>query len=270
MTLRIEPGAASRNYWRDLWSYRELMVFLAWRDLSVRYKQTALGVTWAVLRPAVTMLIFVAFRRLTGLPPTGVPDAILVLSAVLPWQFFSSALSEVSGCLVGNANLISKVYFPRLIVPLSAMATSAVDFLITLGMLALVMLWYGYAPTVKIFLLPALIVLTAILALGAGLLLSALNVQYRDFRYVVPFIVQLGLFVSPVAFTTANVPEDWRIIFSLNPLVGIIEGFRWCLLSDDVAFYAGPMLISVACTLVALAVGIWYFRRMERRFADVI
>ncbi len=268
--MRIEAGRASRRYWQDLWTYRELLGFLAWRDLSVRYKQTALGVAWAVIRPAFTMLVFIAFRKLAALPPSGVPDAILVLSAVLPWQLFSTAFSEVSGCLVGNANLISKVYFPRFLVPLAAMATSVIDFMVTLAMLALVMAWFGYAPTDKVVMLPLFVVLAACLALGAGVFFAALNVQFRDFRYVVPFVVQAGLFVSPVAFTLGDVPEAWRWLVALNPVTGIIEGFRWCLLGANAPFYPLATLTSVAITLAMFALGVWYFRRTERGFADVI
>jgi lipopolysaccharide transport system permease protein len=270
MTMRIEAGGGSLRYWRDIWTYRELLAFLAWRDLTVRYKQTALGVAWAVIRPAFTMLVFIAFRKLAALPPSGVPDAILVLSAVLPWQLVSTALTEVSGCLVGNANLISKVYFPRLLVPLASMATSVVDFLVTLAMLALVMIWLGYAPSMKVVLVPIFLVQAAGLALGAGVFFAALNVQFRDFRYVVPFVVQAGLFVSPVAFTLADVPEPWRWLVALNPVTGIIEGFRWCLLGANAPFYPLATLISVAMTLALLALGVWYFRRTERGFADVI
>ena len=270
MKLRIEPGGSSRHYWRDIWSYRELMYFLAWRDLSVRYKQTVLGVAWAVLRPGFTMLIFVAFRRLTNLPSSSVPDPILVLAAVLPWQFFSSSLGEISACLVGNANLISKVYFPRLIVPIASMATGIVDFLVTLCMLALVMAWYGYLPSANIIFLPLLVLLTGALALGLGLFLAALNVEYRDFRYVVPFVIQLGLFVSPVAFTTADVPEAWRAIYAINPLVGIIEGFRWCIVGGPMILQVQALVLSCLWALAGMALGVFYFRRLERGFADVI
>ncbi|MGZ5582352.1 MAG: ABC transporter permease, partial [Usitatibacter sp.] len=230
MSLVIEPGRAAKNYWGDLWRYRELMYFLAWRDLMVRYKQTAIGVAWALLRPALTMLVFVAFRRMVGLPRESVPEPILVLAAVLPWQFFSTALTESSGSVIGNANLISKVYFPRLIVPFATVMTSLVDFFITLGMLALLMLWYGFVPDSRVAALPLFVMLAFALSLGLGLFLAALNVEFRDFRYIVPFIVQFGLFISPIAFTTASVPERWRAIYALNPMVGIIDGFRWSLL----------------------------------------
>ena len=266
--LVIAPGTTARNYWRDLWRYRELLYFLAWRDIVVRYKQTTIGIAWALMRPALTMLVFVAFRKLAALPSTTVPAPVFVLAAVLPWQFFASALSESSGSLIGNANLISKVYFPRLIIPAAAVVTSLVDFAVTLGLLALIMAWYGVAPGWQIVALPAFVAMTFGLSLGLGLLLAALNVEYRDFRYVVPFIVQFGLFVSPVAFATADVPESWRLLYALNPLVGIIDGFRWSLLGG--ALDTGTVWVALAVTAATIAVGVWYFRKMECSFADVI
>ena len=226
--LIIEPGRGERNYWRDLWRFRELLYFLAYRDLLVRYKQTVIGVAWALLRPALTMMIFVAFRRMTKLAASDVvPDALLVYSALLPWQFFSTALTEASASLIGNANLISKVYFPRLLVPAGAVVTSLVDFGVTLGLLAVLMLWYRFVPGWQILFLPILVVLTFGVSVGTGLLLAALNVEYRDFRYIVPFIVQFGLYISPVGFSSNVVPEEWRLLYSLNPMVGVIDGFRW-------------------------------------------
>jgi lipopolysaccharide transport system permease protein len=270
MRLVLEPGRTARNYWRDLWRYRELMYFLAWRDVLVRYKQTAIGVAWALLRPALTMLAFLAFRRLAGIEPGAAPEAILVFAAVLPWQFFATALADSSGSLLASANLIAKVYFPRLIIPGAAVVTALVDFLLTLGLLAILMLWYGVAPGRPLLALPLFVLLAVGLALGLGLFLAALNVEYRDFRYVVPFIVQFGLFISPIAYTTADVPERWRTLYGLNPMAGIIDGFRWCILAghpppDPVA--AG---LAVAVTGASLVGGVWYFRRMERGFADVI
>ena len=270
MKLIIEPGRAARNYWGDLWRYRELMYILAWRDLAVRYKQTAIGIAWALIRPGLTMLVFVVFRRLVGIAPGSVPEPILVLAAVLPWQFFSAALSESSGSLIGNANLISKIYFPRLIIPCAAVVTSLVDFLITLGMLALLMLWYGFAPNWQLLALPLFVLLAFGLSVGLGLFFAALNVEYRDFRYVVPFIVQFGLFISPIAFTTANVPERWRTFYALNPLVGIIDGFRWSVLAGQTLLDFQSVGISATVTVLVLLMGVWYFRRMERSFADVI
>mgnify|MGYP003578910209 CR=1 FL=1 len=272
MHLVIEPGRSAAHYWRDLWRYRELMSFLAWRDIAVRYKQTAIGVVWAVIRPALTLLVFVAFRRMAGLRQDAgaVPDVVLVLAAVLPWQFFSSALAEASTSLIGNTGLISKVYFPRLIIPLSAVATAVVDFAITLVMLAVVMATFGVRPDVRVVALPLFIALCALLALGLGLLLAALTVTYRDFRYVVPFAIQLGLFVSPVAFETSQVPDRWRALYALNPLVGIIDGFRWSLLGGRVGVDPAVLAGSIAVTLLSLVAGVWYFRRTERGFADAI
>ena len=269
-TLVIEPGMAAKHYWRDLWHYRELVYFLAWRDTVVRYKQTVIGVAWALIRPALTMLVFVGFRRLVGLPSGSVPDPILVFAAVLPWQFFSGGLSESSGSLIGNANLISKIYFPRLLIPFAAVATTLIDFAITLGLLLALMLWYRFMPGWQIAALPFFVLLTFGLALGFGLLFAALNVEYRDFRYIVPFIVQFGLFVSPIAFSTADVPEKWRSLYALNPLVGIIDGFRWSLLGGRAVLDVASVGISIGVTAAVIVVGIWYFRRMESSFADLI
>ena len=271
MHLVIEPGLASANYWRDLWRYRELLYFLAWRDIAVRYKQTVIGVAWAILRPALTMLAFVGFRRLVGISGgAAVPDAILVFAAVLPWQYVSTAVTEASSSLLGNANLISKVYFPRLLVPFAAVATALADFAITLILLALLMAWYQVMPTVAILALPLFALLATLLAFGIGLFLAALNVKYRDFRYVVPFIVQIGLFVSPIAFTSADVPERWRPLYYLNPMVGVIDGFRWSILGDRAPLAMESLLSTVAMATIVTIVAVWYFRRTERGFADVI
>lgn len=270
MKLVIEPGRAAAHYWRDLWRYRELLYFLAWRDLLVRYKQTAIGVAWVLLRPALTMAVFVAFRRMLGAPAAAVPDPILVFCAVLPWQLCSTALVEAAASLIGNASLLSKVYFPRLIIPGAAVATVVVDFFVTLALLGLLMAWYQMAPSGTAVFLPLFVLLALALSLGLGLLLAALNVTYRDFRYIVPFLVQLGLFISPIAFTTADVPARWRAWYSLNPMVGIIDGFRWSLLGDRVALDPSAVAMSAAMTVILLVAGIAYFRRMERGFADAI
>jgi lipopolysaccharide transport system permease protein len=270
MKLVIEPGLAAAHYWRDLWRYRELMAFLAWRDVAVRYKQTAIGIAWALIRPALTLAAFVAFRRMVGIREGVMPEALLVLAAVLPWQFFSSALTETSASLIGNTSLIAKVYFPRMIIPVAAVATAFVDFLITLAMLGVMMAWYRIAPAPPLLALPLLILLTACLSLGLGLFLGALTVTYRDFRYVVPFLIQLGLFISPIAFSTAQVPEQWRTIYRLNPLVGIIDGFRWSISGGRTPLELDGLLLSVAVTAASLLFGMWYFRRVERAFADVI
>jgi lipopolysaccharide transport system permease protein len=270
MNLVIEPGYASATYWRDVWRYRELMYFLAWRDLAVRYKQTVIGVAWALIRPALTMMVFVLFRRLMGVERGAVPDAIFVLAAVLPWQFFSNALVEASASLINNTNLISKVYFPRLIVPTASVATAFVDFLITLGLLAVVMAWEGFVPSANIVALPLFVALAVALSIGLSVFLAALNVEFRDFRYVVPFIIQVGLFISPIAFSSANMPVRWRPLYALNPMVGIIDGFRWSLLGRGAAIDPITLGSSGLITVAALGFGIWYFRRMERNFADVI
>jgi lipopolysaccharide transport system permease protein len=270
MYLVIEPGVGSANYWRDLWRYRELLYFLAWRDLSVRYKQTLIGVSWAILRPALTLLVFVLFRRLIGFRAGEVPDVLLVLAAVLPWQFFANGLSESSNSLLNNTNLIAKVYFPRLLVPAASVATALVDFAITLGLLAVVMAWHGFAPGWTLLALPAFVILTLALAIGLGVLLAALNVEFRDFRYVVPFVIQVGLFISPIAFASSQVPERWQPLYFLNPLVGIIDGFRWSILGGRTPIDPASLGSSILVTVTSLAVGVWYFRRTERRVADVI
>ncbi|MGA7932921.1 MAG: ABC transporter permease [Kovacikia sp.] len=269
--LIIEAGRAERQYWKDLWRYRELLYFLSWRDILVRYKQTAIGIAWALIRPFLTMLVFsVVFGALAKLPSGGVPYPILVFSAMLPWQFFSNALSECSNSLIGNANLLSKVYFPRLIVPLSSVVVSFVDFLVA-GMILLgLMAWYNFVPSWRIVVLPLFIAIAFVASMGAGLWLAALNVKYRDFRYIVPFIVQLGTYISPVGFQSNIVPEHWRLLYSLNPMVGVIDGFRWAILGGNFSLYLPGFLLSLALVLLVLVTGIWYFRNVERTFADVI
>ena len=270
MKLIIEPGLAARNYWHDVWRYRELLYFLTWRDIAVRYKQTAIGVAWVLLRPAVTVLVFVGFRRIFGIESSGRSEAVLVFAGVLPWQFFSTALAASADSLIGNSSLISKVYFPRLIIPSAAVVTAFVDLLVMMGLLVVLMLWAGVVPSGRILMLPLFVLLTAGLSLGLGLLLAALNVEYRDFRFIVPFIIQFGLFISPVAYTIAEVPESWRRWYALNPLVGIIEGCRWCVLSGPSSLDIFAVASSLVITASALLLGTWYFRRMERSFADVI
>jgi lipopolysaccharide transport system permease protein len=271
MNLILEPGRAERHYWRDLWRYRELFYFLAWRDLLVRYKQTVVGVAWALLRPFLTMVVFtVIFGKIAGLPSGGVPYPILVFAGMLPWQFFSNALSESSGSLVSNANLISKVYFPRLIVPAGAVIVGFVDFLISFVIMAALMVWYGFLPGMQILTLPLWILLAFLAAIGPGLFITALNVKYRDFRYVIPFVVQFGLYVSPVGFRSDVVPEQWRLLYSLNPMVGVIDGFRWAICGGEFAIYWPGFAASLAITVFFLWFGIRYFRKTERTFADVI
>jgi lipopolysaccharide transport system permease protein len=270
--LLIEAGRGEKNYWRDLWRYRELFYFLAWRDILVRYKQTAIGIAWALVRPFLTMLVFTfIFSRVAKLPaPGSVPYALLVFAAMLPWQFFSTALSEASNSLIGNANLISKVYFPRLIVPAGSVITSFVDFLITLGLMAGMMAWYGFLPDWRLLTLPLFIALAFGSAFGAGLWLCALNVRYRDFRYIVPFIVQFGLYLSPVGFSSNIVPEGLRLIYALNPMVGVIDGFRWALLRGQSPLAPPALIASILVTSVLCLSGVWYFRRTEKTFADII
>lgn len=269
--LIIEAGRAEKQYWRDLWRYRELFYFLAWRDILVRYKQTAIGLAWALIRPLLTTIVFTfVFSNVAKLPSEGVPYPILVFAGMLPWQFFSNALAECSNSLIGNANLISKVYFPRLIVPASAVIVSFVDFLIS-GMILLgMMIWYNFVPDWHLFTLPIFVLIAFAAAMGAGLWLAALNVKYRDFRYIVPFIVQFGLYVSPVGFSSNVVPQQWRLLYSLNPMVGVIDGFRWAILRGNSQIDWQGFSLSMALVLLLFVSGIWYFRKTERTFADVI
>ena len=269
--LIIEAGRTEKQYWQDLWRYRELFYFLAWRDILVRYKQTAIGIVWALIRPFLTMVVFtVVFGQLAKLPSEGAPYPILVFSAMLPWQFFSNSLSECSNSLITNANLLSKVYFPRLVVPTSAVVVSFVDFMISGIILLALMAWYNFIPTWRILTLPLFIGVAFAASIGAGLWLASLNVQYRDFRFIVPFIVQFGLYVSPVGFSSSIVPEKWRFIYSLNPMVGVIDGFRWAILGGESQLYLPGFILSMGLVFLLLVSGIWYFRKMERTFADVI
>jgi len=270
-SLIIEAGRVERHYWADLWRYRELFFFLAWRDILVRYKQTALGAAWALLRPFLTMVVFsLVFGKLANMPSGGVPYPILVFAALLPWQLFANGFSEAGNSLISNANMISKVYFPRLVVPAATVIVSVVDYGISLLMLAAIMLWYGFMPSWQILALPLLTLMVVALAIGAGLLTAALNVRFRDFRFVVPFAIQLGLYISPVGFSSSIVPEKWRPIYSLNPMVGVIESFRWAILGNEYDFPWSSLISSLLVTLALLGVGITYFRRTEKAFADLI
>jgi lipopolysaccharide transport system permease protein len=269
--LIIEAGRTEGQYWLDLWHYWELFYFLAWRDILVRYKQTVIGIAWALIRPFLTMIVFtIVFGQLANLPSDGAPYPILVFAAMLPWQFFANALSECSNSLISNANLISKVYFPRLIVPASAVIVSFVDFMISGMILLALMAWYNFVPSWRILTLPLFVLIGFAAATGGGLWLSALNVKYRDFRYIVPFIVQFGLYISPVGFTSSIVPERWRLLYSLNPMVGVIDGFRWAILGGEAKFYWPGFTLSMALVVLLLVSSIWYFRKIERSFADVI
>jgi lipopolysaccharide transport system permease protein len=269
--LLIEPGRAEKNYWGDLWRYRELFYILAWRDLSVRYKQTVIGVVWAILRPLIAMVIFsVVFGRIAKMPSNGIPYPILVFAAMLPWQFFANALTEASNSLVTNTNLVSKVYFPRLIIPAGAVITSLLDLLIAAVLLGVLMIYFHFLPDWRLLTLPVFTLLAFLAALGPGLLLTALNVKFRDFRHVIPFIAQFGLFISPVGFSSEVIPENWRLVYSLNPMVGVINGFRWAICRGYSHIYLPGFMLSVMVIAFFLWLGVWYFRRTEKGFADVI
>ena len=270
-TIVIEAGRTENNYWTDLWRYRELFLILAWRDISVRYKQTIIGVAWAVIRPFLTMVVFtVIFGRIAGLPSNGIPYALMVFAAMLPWSLFSSALGEASNSLIGNERLISKVYFPRLIIPTATVVTAFVDFVISFLILLGLFAYYRFAPGWNILFLPLFVLLALLASLGPGLWITALNVKYRDFRYVIPFLVQFGLYVSPVGFSSSVIPAHWRFVYSLNPIVGVIDGFRWSILGVANPIYWPGFILSVAVVVCFLWRGIARFRKMERTFADLI
>ncbi len=268
----IEAGRAELHYWLDLWRYRELFRVLAWRDLSVRYKQTVIGVLWALIRPFLTMVIFtIIFGRIAKLPADGnAPYALMVFAGLLPWTFFSTGLSEASNSLINNDKLISKVYFPRLIVPVATVAVAFVDFLISFCILLGLMAWYRYLPDWRIVFLPIFTLMAFLVSVGPSLWLSALNVKYRDFRYIIPFVVQLGLYVSPVGFSSNVVPAEWQLVYSLNPMVGVIDGFRWCIIGGGGALYLPGLLVSVIVAAFFVWFGMRQFRRTERSFADLI
>ena len=269
--LVIEAGRTESQYWKDLWAYRELFYFLAWRDILVRYKQTVFGVAWALLRPLLTMVVFtVVFGKLAQLPSEGAPYPILVFAAMLPWQFFSGSLQQCSNSLINDRRLISKVYFPRLIVPMGAVIVSFVDFLVAGSILLGLMAWYDFVPSWRIVTLPLFVLVAFAATVGGGLLFAALNVKYRDFRYVVPFVIQLGLYISPVGFSSTVVPEKWRLLYSLNPMVGVIDGFRWAILGEGSTLYWPGFGLSLVGIGLLLTISIRYFRKTERTFADVI
>lgn len=270
--LVLEAGHIDRRYWRDLWDYRELFAILAWRDLAVRYKQTVIGAAWAVVRPLITMVIFtVVFGRLAKMPTDGhTPYPVMVFAGMLPWFLFSTILSDASASLVANTNLIGKVYFPRLIVPAATIAVALADFAITFVLMLAMMAWFRFWPDWRILLLPLFVIYAVLASLGPSLLMTAMNVKYRDFRYVIPFVLQFGLYVSPVGFSSKAVPEQWRLLYSLNPAVGVIDGFRWCLLGGQAQLYAPGFLLSLGVTALFLWWGIAYFRRTERTFADLL
>ena len=268
----LEAGRAEKNYWRDLWHYRELFAILAWRDVAVRYKQTVIGITWAIIRPFLTMIVFtVIFGHIAKLPTDGeVPYPILVFAGMLPWFLFSSILSEASNSLVSNSNLISKVYFPRIIIPVASAVVALVDFGLNFVILMLLMSWLEFLPSWHITFLPVFIMLAVFASLGPALWLTSLNVKYRDFRFVIPFIIQFGLYVSPIGFSSAAIPENWRLLYSLNPVVGLIDGFRWCILGGNSPLYLPGFLLSL-CVIVFFAwFGVRHFRSTERTFADIV
>lgn len=270
-SLLIEAGRTERHYWADLWRYRELFYFLAWRDILVRYKQTVIGILWALLKPLLTMVVLtIIFGKLAKLPSDGLPYPVLVFVGMLPWQFFSTAVADAGNSLVSNANMISKVYFPRLIVPTSAVIVNLSDFIISGFILAVLMFWYGVVPDWRLVALPLFVLVAFATSMGLGLLIAALNVKYRDFRHIVPFIVQFGLYLSPVGFSSSIVPERWRLLYSLNPMVGVIDGFRWALLAGNPPLYWPGVLVSVSVAALMLVGGIVYFRKTEQSFADVI
>jgi lipopolysaccharide transport system permease protein len=268
----IEAGRAERHYWLDLWRYRELFRVLAWRDLSVRYKQTIIGILWALLRPFLTMVVLtVIFGRIAKLPTDGnAPYAVMVFAGILPWTLFSTGLSEASNSLINNTGLISKVYFPRLIIPIATVVVAFVDFIISFGILLVLMGWYRFAPDWRILVLPVFALLAFFASVGPALWITSLNVKYRDFRYVIPFIVQFGLYVSPVGFSSSVVPEQWRLLYSLNPMVGVIDGFRWCILRGQSELYPPGLLVGVAMIAFFLWFGVRQFRKTEKSFADLI
>jgi lipopolysaccharide transport system permease protein len=269
--LVIEAGKTEGQYWKDIWRYRELFYFLSWRDILVRYKQTVIGIAWSLIRPILTMIVFtIVFGKLAKLPSEGVPYPILVYTALLPWQFFSNSLSESSNSLITNSNLLSKIYFPRLILPTSSVIVGIVDFLISFVILIGLMVWFQFVPQWRILALPFFLALALVTSLGFGLWLAALNVKYRDFRYIVPFIVQFGLYISPVGFSSAIVPEKWRLLYSINPMVGVIDGFRWAILGQSIKLYWPGFILSLVLTVVIFLSGLRYFRNTERVFADVI
>ena len=269
--LRIKAGARNKLYVRDLWEYRELFFFLAWKDILIRYKQTVLGILWAIIQPVFSMLVMTfVFEQMAGFSSDNVPYAIWVFVATVPWQFFSSAFSSASNSLIGNSNLLTKVYFPRLIIPVSAVITALVDTLISIVILFILMLGFGYAPTWRIVMMPVFLLAIFIVALGAGLIIAAINVKYRDFKYIVPFIVQFGMYISPVGYDSAEIKgSTLRLLYSLNPLVGIIDGFRWCI-APHYDIYWPSMVSMVLMSLGLLILGVWYFVHFEHTFADTI
>jgi len=267
----IRPGVAQRDYWRDLWAKRELIYFLAWRDVIVKYKQTIVGILWVLIRPVFTLMVFtLVFGKIAALPSSNVPYALLVFSGLMPWLFFAASVSEVSNSVQTNAALVGKIYFPRLIITIAVLLVCFVDYAVSCLLIVGVALWTGVPPDWRILYLPLLTLWVAALGYGVGLCGAALNVRYRDFRHLIPFALQLGVYVSPVAYSAHLVPEKWRWLYSLNPMTGIIDGFRWAILGQRFDVYVPGMVFSIAATVVILALGLYWFRRVERQFVDFL
>src|SRR5664280_831746 len=267
--LVIESGRLKKNYWNDLWRFRELFLFLAWRDILVRYKQTAIGLAWSIIRPFLTMIVLTfIFGRVAKLPNEGVPYQILVYAAMLPWQFFSTSFSDASNSLITNTNMLTKIYFPRLIIPASTVIVNVVEFLISFVILIGLMIYYHFLPPWHIVLLPLFLLLAFLTSMGAGLYVAALNVKYRDFKYIIPFVVQFGMYISPVGFSSNNISDKWRLLYSINPMVGVIDGFRWSISGGQSRIYLPGMLLSIGLVILLLIFSVWYFRKMEKTFAD--
>ncbi len=274
----IEPGTENSNYIKDLWNYRGLFYFLAWRDILVRYKQTVIGILWSVLQPLISIVVFtLLFNKVGGFEAgSNVPYAIMVCAGMLPWQFFANSFSSSANSLIANSNLLSKVYFPRLIVPASTVIVTLIDFLISFLILVGLFVWYGFVPDWRILMLPLFLILAIVTAMGTGLFIAALNVKFRDFKYVVPFVVQFGFFISPVGYSSSviyartDIPEFVKTIYGLNPMVGVIDGFRWCILGGDTPLRMTSFIASIVISIFFLILGVWYFRKMEKSFADVI
>ncbi len=268
----IRPGKKISHYWKELWAYRELFLFLSWKDILIRYKQAALGISWSIVRPFLTMVVFtIVFGKVAKLPSdTGVPYPIMVFAAMLPWQFFATSLQEGSNSLINNSGLISKVYFPRIIIPVSTIVVSLIDFLISFLLLVGLMVWFRYLPSVNLLAIPLFLIVAILPSLGTGLWIASLNVRYRDFKFIVPFIVQFGLYISPVGFSSSVVPEKFRLLYSVNPMVGVIDGFRWAVTGNNTGIFLPGLYMSISLSLLLLLSGFWYFRKTERTFADVI
>ena len=267
----IEAGKAERHYWLDIWRFRELFYILAWRDIVVRYKQTVIGILWAVIRPLLTMMVLVVvFSNIAKLPSEGVPYPLYVFAAMLPWAFFATAFGDAGNSLINNSVLISKVYFPRLIIPAASVIVAVVDFIVSFFILLCLMLFYKVIPDWHMLLFPFFLLLGFCVALGAGLYVAALNVKYRDFKFIVPFVVQMGLYISPVGYSSTIIPDQYKLLYYMNPMVAVLDGFRWCVSGGRTAFNLTELTVSICVTLILMFVGIYLFRKSEKTFADVI